>query len=85
MSGMEQNPQMKMMMYFMPLMMGVIFFNLPAGLNLYYATTNIATIPQQVLIAKERRRMQEELKKNPPTIGRRGTPPGTTKGGKRRG
>ena len=36
-SGMEQNQQMKMMMYFMPLMMGVIFFTLPAGLNLYYA------------------------------------------------
>ena len=60
--GMEQNPQMKMMMYFMPLMMGVLFFNLPSGLNLYYATTNIATIPQQVLIAKERRQAQEAMK-----------------------
>jgi YidC/Oxa1 family membrane protein insertase len=64
--GMEQNPQMKSMMYFMPLMMGVLFFNLPAGLNLYYATTNLASIPQQVLIAHERRRAQEEQKKNAP-------------------
>jgi YidC/Oxa1 family membrane protein insertase len=61
-SGMEQNPQMKMMMYFMPLMMGAIFFMLPAGLNLYYAVTQVASIPQQVLIAKERRKAQDELK-----------------------
>ena len=65
-SGMEQNPQTKSMMYFMPLMMGVLFFNLPAGLNLYYATTNIASIPQQMLIAHERRRAQEEQKRNEP-------------------
>jgi YidC/Oxa1 family membrane protein insertase len=60
-SGTENNPQMKMMMYFMPLMMGVLFFTLPAGLNLYYATTNVASIPQQVLIARERKRAKEEM------------------------
>ncbi len=63
-SGIEQNPQMKMMMYFMPIMMGVIFFMLPAGLNLYYAVTQVASIPQQVLIARERRKAQEELKQS---------------------
>src|SRR5690606_9645664 len=63
-SGIEQNPQMKMMMYFMPIMMGVIFFMLPAGLNLYYAVTQVASIPQQVMIAGERRRAQEELKRS---------------------
>jgi YidC/Oxa1 family membrane protein insertase len=62
MSGMEQNPQMKMMMYVMPVMMGVLFFSLPAGLNLYYATTNVASIPQQMLIARERKRAQEAAK-----------------------
>jgi YidC/Oxa1 family membrane protein insertase len=62
MSGMDQNPQMKMMMYVMPIMMGVLFFSLPAGLNLYYATTNVASIPQQMLIARERKRAQEEAK-----------------------
>ncbi|MQA90216.1 MAG: membrane protein insertase YidC [Gemmatimonas sp.] len=65
-SGMEQNPQMKMMMYFMPVMMGAIFFMLPAGLNLYYAVTQVASIPQQVLIAKERRKAQEEVKAKGP-------------------
>jgi YidC/Oxa1 family membrane protein insertase len=60
-SGMENNPQMKMMMYFMPIMMGVLFFSLPAGLNLYYATTNVASIPQQLLIARERKRARDEM------------------------
>lgn len=65
-SGMEQNPQMRMMMYVMPVMMGVLFFSLPAGLNLYYATTNLASIPQQVMIARERKRSMAALKTNPP-------------------
>lgn len=49
------NPQMKMMMYFMPIFFGFIFMQFPSGLNLYYAVTNIATIPQQLLIARERK------------------------------
>ena len=61
-SGMEQNPQMKMMMYVMPLMIGVLFFTLPSGLNLYYAATNVASLPQQLLIARERRRHTEAQK-----------------------
>jgi YidC/Oxa1 family membrane protein insertase len=61
MSGVEQNAQMKTMMYVMPVMMGIFFFSMPAGLNLYYATTNLAGLPQQLLIAGERRRAQEEL------------------------
>jgi YidC/Oxa1 family membrane protein insertase len=52
------NPQMKMMMYLMPIMMVFIFFRLASGLNLYYATANIATIPQQVWIARERMKMK---------------------------
>jgi YidC/Oxa1 family membrane protein insertase len=54
----QQNSQMKMMMYFMPVMMLFIFFRLASGLNLYYATANIATIPQQVWIANERKKMR---------------------------
>ena len=52
------NPQMKMMMYIMPPMMLFIFMNLASGLNLYYATANIATIPQQVWIANEQKKMR---------------------------
>ena len=59
MSGIEQNEQTRMMMYTMPLVMGFVFFVMPAGLNLYYASTNVASFPQQVLIARERKRATE--------------------------
>ena len=52
---------MKMMMYVLPIMMGIFFYSMPAGLNLYYATTNIAGLPQQLMIAGERRKAQEKL------------------------
>ena len=59
----QTNPQMKMMMYMMPIMMVFIFFRLASGLNLYYATANLATIPQQIWIANERKKVQA---KGPP-------------------
>ena len=52
------NPQMKMMMYLMPIMMVFIFFRLASGLNLYYSVANIATIPQQIWISRERLKMK---------------------------
>ena len=54
----QPNPQMKMMLWLMPGMMLFIFMNLASGLNLYYATANIATIPQQIWIASERKKMR---------------------------
>ncbi|HET9039383.1 MAG TPA: membrane protein insertase YidC [Gemmatimonadales bacterium] len=54
--GMEPNPQMKMMLYIMPVMMTFLFLNFASGLNLYYAVSNIASIPQQWLLARERLR-----------------------------
>jgi YidC/Oxa1 family membrane protein insertase len=54
----QPNAQLKMMMWIMPGMMLFIFMNLASGLNLYYATTNLATIPQQVWIAKERKKVR---------------------------
>lgn len=50
------NPQMKLMMYAMPAVMIVIFFNFASGLNLYYASMNVASIPQQLHIINERKR-----------------------------
>lgn len=61
-SGMEQNEQTRMMLYTMPLVMGFVFFVMPSGLNLYYASTNVASFPQQILIANERRRATEKQK-----------------------
>jgi YidC/Oxa1 family membrane protein insertase len=48
------NPQTKMMAYVMPIVMTVIFFRFPSGLNLYYTVQNMVTIPQQWLLSKER-------------------------------
>lgn len=54
--NMPPNPQTKMMMYIFPVMMTFLLANLAAGLNLYYAVQNVASLPQQWLIAKERAR-----------------------------
>ncbi len=56
MKGMKANDQQKMMMYLMPAMMLVIFLNMASGLNLYYFVQNLASLPQQWLIARERGR-----------------------------
>jgi YidC/Oxa1 family membrane protein insertase len=53
---MEPNPQMKMMLYVLPVMMTFLFLNFASGLNLYYAVSNIASIPQQWLLARERQK-----------------------------
>jgi YidC/Oxa1 family membrane protein insertase len=52
--GIPPNPQTKMMVYFMPVMLTVLFFKFSAGLNLYYAVSNIASIPQQWMISEKR-------------------------------
>jgi YidC/Oxa1 family membrane protein insertase len=52
--GVPPNPQAKMMVYVMPGFLTFIFLKLSAGLNLYYAVSNVASIPQQYMIAKRR-------------------------------
>lgn len=52
------NPQTKMMGYMFPVMMTVILVNMASGLNLYYTAQNLAALPQQWLIARERLRSQ---------------------------
>jgi YidC/Oxa1 family membrane protein insertase len=42
--------QQRMMTVMMPLMMGFIFFRLPAGVNLYYSVTNFIGIAQQAVM-----------------------------------
>lgn len=54
MIGMPPSPQAKMMLYVMPVMFTVLFWNFASGLNLYYAVQNIAALPQQWLLARER-------------------------------
>ena len=63
-AGMDPSQQ-KMMMWMMPLMMGFLFFNFAAGLNLYYAETNLISMLQQSImnrtkLGKEMREMMEK-------------------------
>jgi len=68
MRGVPPNPQSKMMAYMMPAMMTVMFLGFPSGLNLYYAVQNVAAMPQQLILSKERQ-------KSAPTATRVATPP----------
>jgi YidC/Oxa1 family membrane protein insertase len=63
-TGMDPSQQ-KMMMWMMPLMMGFIFFNLAAGLNLYYTESNLISIAQQAVMNRTKlgREMREVLEK----------------------
>lgn len=54
MHGMPPSPQSKMMSYVMPVMFTALFWNFASGLNLYYAVQNVAALPQQWLLARER-------------------------------
>ena len=58
--GMERNTMMKAMTYGMPVMMTFFFLNFPAGLNLYYATSNLASLPQQFYLSKERMKRKKK-------------------------
>jgi YidC/Oxa1 family membrane protein insertase len=50
-----------MMNLMMPLFMGFIFYNLAAGLNLYYAEANLISIVQQAVMNRTKfgREMRE--------------------------
>ena len=52
--GAPANPQAKVMSYMMPVMLTVLFLNFASGLNLYYAVQNVAALPQQWLLSRER-------------------------------
>jgi YidC/Oxa1 family membrane protein insertase len=54
MMGMPPNPQSKMMLYMLPVMMTVLFINFASGLNLYYFIQNLVSVPQQWILAQER-------------------------------
>lgn len=52
------NPQAKMMSYMFPVMMTFVLANMASGLNLYYTAQNLAALPQQWLLAKERQKVR---------------------------
>lgn len=50
------NPQTKVFTYVFPVMMTAFLLNMASGLNLYYTVQNLAALPQQWLIARERKK-----------------------------
>src|SRR5436309_1936147 len=56
--GVPPNPQTETMLHFMPVFMTLLLLRFASGLNLYYAVSNIFSIPQQYLIARRRLREQ---------------------------
>lgn len=48
-----KDPRQKMMVWFMPIMMTLLFNSFPSGLNLYYTVFNFLSIGQQFLINKQ--------------------------------
>jgi YidC/Oxa1 family membrane protein insertase len=50
--GQQQNPQMKMMLYVMPIVFFFVLYNVPSGLLIYWIFSNILTMVQQLIINK---------------------------------
>lgn len=56
------NPQAKMMSYMFPVMMTFVLANMASGLNLYYTAQNLAALPQQWMLARERLKARQRQK-----------------------
>ncbi|MFL5614260.1 MAG: membrane protein insertase YidC [Gemmatimonadaceae bacterium] len=67
------NPQTKMMSYMMPAVMTMVLLNFASGLNLYYAVQNVAALPQQWLLTRERMKAAPPAPAAAPLRGRRAT------------
>jgi YidC/Oxa1 family membrane protein insertase len=67
------NPQTKMMSYMMPAVMTMVLLNFASGLNLYYAVQNIAALPQQWFLSRERMKAAPAPAAPAPLRGRRAT------------
>ena len=52
--GQETNNTMQSMLYTMPIMMLVLFYNMPSGVTLYYLVSGILSVIQQHIILKGR-------------------------------
>ena len=67
--GMEATGQVKIMMYAMPVIFTVLFLNFPSGLNLYYASMNFASLPQQLYLSRERQAVRKDQPESADTAG----------------
>lgn len=58
--------QMKMMTYGMPIMFFFLFYNVPSGLLLYWTTSNILQIGQQIVINSVMKKKRKEMAEKKP-------------------
>jgi YidC/Oxa1 family membrane protein insertase len=80
------NSQMKIMMWAMPIFMTFLFANFPSGLNLYYTTSNLASLPQQLYLARERKAASlEQQQQQPPAAPAQETGKPKTRGPRKAG
>ena len=56
------------MMYGMPILFFFMFYNVPSGLLLYWTTSNILQIGQQIVINSVMKKKRAELKTNAPAV-----------------
>jgi YidC/Oxa1 family membrane protein insertase len=49
----QQDPQQKVMGHFMTVFFGIIFYNMPSGLNLYFAVSTVLRAIQQYFVQKQ--------------------------------
>jgi YidC/Oxa1 family membrane protein insertase len=79
----QNNAQMKMMLYVMPLVFFFILYDVPSGLLIYWIFSNLLTLLQQVVINKYviPRRRAAAQKENPAPL----TPPKKSKNKKMKG
>jgi YidC/Oxa1 family membrane protein insertase len=81
MSG-QSNPQMVMMGRIMPVFLGFISLSIPAGVLLYWVTTNMWQVGQQRVMMRSRLKKQAEGAPAPRADGqRKGSTPPLSKGG----
>ena len=52
----QQNPSMKIMLYFMPVFFFFIFYNAPSGLLLFWTFSNLLMLLQQIIINKSKKK-----------------------------
>ncbi len=52
--GGQENSQMQTMLYMMPAMMLVLFYNMPSGVTLYYLVSGVLSLVQQYFVMKGR-------------------------------
>lgn len=64
----QNKNQMMLMMYVLPVAMFFIFYNVPSGLLLYWTTSNILQIGQQLVINSIMKKKRAELEKNKPQV-----------------